>query len=436
MTVVALIAAVPAFAVMGGQRSEAVPAHRPASNYSDVCDTAYDKQAPATDTFAHPLRVGMLLISPAGKNKPAVSGEEIRQRMAARGTKLSPGTQLRYGVVRYLSGGTARKTQARWVLTTCGSPRPNLVPAPDNTLKKSGTTLVDDLQLLTDSGFGETSSGDGSFAGVCDRRLDAPAPQSTRVQHPFHVGEASVEPARSGDQLGGRERVRSALRNRFPGTQIRLGRVRPLHTPGTSMLRWLVSTCGLDGSSVRPELPGVVNELLVYDVRGNLLAEHRSGSQSEGEAIIRTLPPVPYPAPTYKPASPNMCSVWSHANPDFRLRSTAVGYTDMQGCYLQAGAVVIFVSRPGGQAAAALYRAASGKEYDATYKARFPFSRFTFFSAPVGDTVRLIKLLSPHVAEVELSSGGASAARWKFDAETSTFLPCTDTTATRAPCSG
>jgi hypothetical protein len=434
-TVVALVAAVPMYALMHRGDPAAVPAHRPASSYSDLCDTAYDKQAPATDTFDHSIRVGQLLISPAGANKPAVTGEEIRRRAAARRTKLSPGTQVRYGLVRYLSAGTARKTQARWVLTTCGTPRPNLVPGPGNTLKAAGTALIDDVQLLTDSGFGETSTGGKSFAGVCDTRLDGTAPDTTRVQNAFYVGEASVESPGADEQLNGRERVRATLRNRFPGTEIRLGRVRPLHTPGTSRLRWVVTTCGLDGSSVQPQLPGVVNELLVYDAQGRLLEEQRSGPQSEAEAILRTLPPVPFPAPVYKPASPNMCSGWSHAYPDFRQRATAAGYRDMQGCYLQAGAVVIFVSKPGGRAAAAVYRAASGKEYDATYKARFPFARFTFVPAPAGDTVRLIKLLSPHVAEVELSASGGSAVHWKFDAATSAFLPCTDTTATRAPCS-
>jgi hypothetical protein len=131
-----------------------------------------------------------------------------------------------------------------------------------------------------------------------------------------------------------------------------------------------------------------------------------------------------------------MCSSWSHAYPDFRRRATAAGYTDMQGCYLQSDAVVIFVSKPGGRAAAAVYRAASGKEYDATYKAKFPYGRFTFFPAPVGEKVRLVKLLSPHVAEVELSGAGIQAIHWKFDAETAAFLPCSDTTATRAACSG
>ncbi|MDX6198303.1 MAG: hypothetical protein QOJ79_1454 [Actinomycetota bacterium] len=435
--VVAVIAAVPAFAMAGRGGPVSLPAHRPASSYSDVCDTAYDKQAPAGDTVDHAFRLGEFVISPPGANSPAVSGAEIRRRAAARRMTLSPGSQLRYGLVRYvINGRVRRQPEVRWVLTTCGRPEPRLVPTADHTLRRSGTMLVDRLELLTDSGAGESQTGAGAFAGVCDTRLDASAPAGTLVASPFHVGEASIEPPRSGEQLGGRERVRSALRHRFPGTQIRLGRVQPLHTPGPSRLRWLVTTCGLDGASVRPSLPGVVNELLVYDGTGRLLAEHRSGPRSEAEAILPRLPAVPFPAPTHKAASPNMCSEWSHAYPDFRERATAAGYTDMQGCYLQGGAVVIFVSKPGGQAAAALFRAASMKEYDATYQARFPYKRFTFFPAPVGDTVRLVKLLNPHVAEVELSGAGVAPVHWKFDAETSSFLPCSDTSATRAPCAG
>jgi hypothetical protein len=378
----------------------------------------------------------MLLLSPAGANRPAVGGEELRRRAVARGAKLWPGTQIRYGVVRYVSGGVkVYKTQARWVLTTCGRPTEQVEPAADHTLTRVGTALRDDLQLLTDSGAAESSFVGGTTLAGCATRLDAKAPPDTRIKQAFHIGEASVEPPRAGEELSGRDRVRSALRDRFPGTQVRLGRVRPLHTPGSSRLRWVVTTCGLDGASVRPALPGVVNELLVYDAGGRLIEQHRSGPRSEAEALLPRLPAVPFPAPTYHSASPNMCSSWSHAYPDFRQRASAAGYTDMQGCYLQAGAVVIFVSKPGGRAAAALFRAASGKEYDATYKAKFPYERFTFFPAPIGAKVRLVKLLSPHVAEVELS-GGIAAVRWKFDAATAAFLPCTDITATRAPCSG
>lgn len=435
--VVAAIAVLPSLALLGQGDSVTLPAHQPATSFNDVCDVPYNKQAPAEDTFDHDFRVGDFIISPPGANKPAVSGEEIRRRVAARGAKLAPGTQVRYGLVRLVVNGHVRKTpQARWVLTSCGSPRADLLPGPGRTPQRIGTRVVDDVLLLTDSGFGETSTGSESFAGVCDTRVDAKAPTSTRVQHRFHVGEASVEPAGPGEQLSGRDRVRDALRDRFPGTQVRLGRVQPLHAPGRSRLRWLVTTCGLAGASVRPELPGVVNELLVYDARGHLLDEHRSGPRSEAEATVRTLPAVPFPAATYKAASPNMCSPWTHAYPDFRRRATGAGYTDMQGCYLQAGAVVIFVTKPGGHAAAAIYRAGSRKEYEATYKARFPFERFTFISAPSGDTARLIKLLSPHVAEVELSDGGRSPVHYKFDAQTSQFLTCSDLTATRASCTG
>ncbi|MDT7536430.1 MAG: hypothetical protein QOI82_15 [Actinomycetota bacterium] len=430
-------AAVPAFALAGHGDNTSLPAHHPSRTYSDLCDTAYDKPAPPGDTIDHALLLGGVLLSPPGANKPSVSGDEIRRRAAARGMTMSPGTQVRYALVRaVINGHVRRRPEVRWVLTACGQPEPRVVPGPNRTLKQAGTMLVDRLELLTDSGAGEAQyAGLSSFA-ACDTRLNVTAPASTRVQSAFHVGEASVEPPRSGESLPGRDRVRSALRNRFPGTQIRLGRVRPLHTPGVSRLRWIVTTCGLDGSSVRPALPGVVNEVLVYDTRGRLLGEHRSGARSEAEAVLPKLPPVPFPAPTHKAASPNMCSEWSHAYPDFRQRAAAAGYTDMQGCYLQALAVVIFVTQPGGHGAAALYRAANGKEYDATYQARFPYERFTFFPAPVGDTVRLVKLLSPHVAEVELSGPGVAPVRWKFDAETSTFLPCTDTTSTRAPCSG
>jgi hypothetical protein len=123
--------------------------------------------------------------------------------------------------------------------------------------------------------------------------------------------------------------------------------------------------------------------------------------------------------------------------PDFRGRARAAGYTgEMQGCYLQAGAGVIFVSAPHGRAAAAFYRAATGNEYDATDKKGFLYDRFTLVPAPFGTTVRLLRLLSPHVAEVELSRPAQAPVDMKFDAATARILPCSDTASTAAPCQG
>jgi hypothetical protein len=434
----ALVVVVPTMLFSQNHDSAAVPAHQPAKVYDGVCDTRYDAQAPGGSTLDHSFRLGGVVFSPPGANVPTVPATEIRRRAEARGRPLDPGMQLRYGIVRYLDGKVHR-VQARWILTACGRPVSQYAPIkrgqdPRNQ-KPIGTAHQDVVELLTDSGATTSQFGETSFSGVCDTRLDERAPAADRVVGAFHVGEASVTAPAEGDQLAGRDRVRRNLRNAFPGTQIRLARVQPLHTPGEPRLRWVVTTCSLDGSSVRPRVPGVVNELLVYDSSGRLRQTERSGAQSEAERRITGLPPVPFPAPTYVSPGPNMCSPWSHAYPDFRRHALAAGYNDMQGCYLQADTVVIFLSAANGRGAAAVYHAVTPQEYERTYAKKFPWSSFTLLPAPSGSTVRLIKLLSPHVAEVELSGAGVATVRYKFDAATARFLPCADTTATSAPCS-
>jgi hypothetical protein len=440
--VLALLAAgIPTVVLTRSAQHADVPAHRPSSVYGDVCDTAYDRPAPAGNILTHPFRIGSFVFSEPGSNVPAVPAAEILARARARGLRFQPGTQLRYGLVRELRSSKPARTQLRWMLTTCGErSTPNTRPD-GRTLLPPPPPTTDRLDLLTDTGAVTDVTGAAGFSGVCDTRLDRSTPASDRVGYGFYVGESAVSAPPEGASLPGREAVLQQMTRDhvavFPGTQIRLGRVHPLHTPGAPVLRWVVTTCGIDGSSVRPQLPGTVNELLIFDAAGRLLRTERSGPRSEAESLIATFPPVPNPAPTYRAASPNMCGPWSHAYPDFRRKARAAGYTGgMQGCYLQAGAVVIFLSAPNGRGAAAYYRASNGKEYDATYKARFPYARFTLVPAPSGTTIRLLRLLSPHVAEVELSGPGQPPVHMKFDAATARFLPCSDTASTAAPCQG
>jgi hypothetical protein len=436
-TATAAVVAVPAVLLAHSHDTAAVPAHRPATSYDGICDTSYQRPAASATVLDHAIRIGSVVLSPPGDNVPAVPAAEIRRRAVARGARLSPGSQIRYGLVRYLSGGRVAKTELRWIRTACGRPQPRFVAgAGGRTERRAGTQLADDVYLLTDSGAVTTELLGLAFEGACDARLDQRAPGSDRVEAGFRVGEASVTAPTEGDALAGRRQVQRAMTDRgtFPGTQIRLARVAPVHVAGPARLRWVVTTCGLDGSSVRPELRGVVNELLVFDSRGRLVQQERSGPQNDAERSIVTFPDVPYPAPTYVSASPNMCGPWSHAYPDFRKKAFAAGYTDMQGCYQQAETTVIFLSGSRRPAAAAIYRAPSPAAYEATYARRFPWSSFTLVPAPMGSAARLVRLLNPHVAEVELSGAGAATTRYKFDAATLRFLSCDDVTATRAQC--
>jgi hypothetical protein len=443
--VVLLAAGVPTALLTQASHQAAIPAHEPAAAYNDICDTTYNHPAPAGDTLTHPFRIGSFVFSPPGANTPAVTAAQVRQRAVARGWKFEPGTQLRFALVRQLTGGQPYKTQLRWVATTCGHPSPKPPPPPphSNTLYRAPLfpPTFDQVDLVTDTGAETTETGTGGFANVCDTRLNSPAPTGDRVRIGFYVDETAVDAPPTSAALGGRRAVEQALRDRhlsvFPGTQVRLGLVHPLHAAATPTLRWLVTTCGIDGSSVRPQLPGAINEMLIFNGSGQLVQTQRSGPESEAQRLIATFPPVPTPAPTYRAASPNECGPWSHAYPDFRRKSRAAGYTGgMQGCYLQAKTVVIFISTPSGRGAAAVYRAPSIRAYDDTYKLGFPYKKFTIIPAPTGTTVRLLRLLNPHVSEVELSGGGQAPVHMKFDAATEAFLPCSDTTATAASCQG
>lgn len=418
-------------------------AHAAADAYDGICDVAYDEPAPAGDRLAAPFRVGQFYFSPPGANQPAVPAQDVRRRAERRGVEFRAGSQLRYAVVRTTRGGMVAKTEARWVLTTCGEPRPRFLRTNDPTQPMKAVkpdVLSGDVQLLTDSGHPETSAGGAAFAGVCDVRLDQDAPDLSAVTGGFHVGEALVTAPREGAALTGRQRVEEALRSdgrkTFPGTQIRLGMVQPLHRPGEPRLRWLVTTCSLDGASVRPVLPGVVNELLVYDRNGRLLQEHRSGPQSEAETALAGFPPLPATVPTHRAAHPNICGPWSHANPDLGEQSRAAGYDDMQGCYRQADSVVVFLSRPTGRAVAALATCTRQEACEKQYADRYPYETFELVPAPLGSRAELLRLLSPTVAEVRLSGDGRTPTSMKFDADSRRWLPCDDTTATRAACAG
>jgi hypothetical protein len=417
-------------------------AHRAAEAYDDICAVRHDQPAPGVDRLTTPFRIGSFYFSAPERASPAVPAAEIRRRAEARGMPFREGTQLRYGLVRSTRGGKVHKTELRWVLTTCGEPRPRFVGGDPTTPPRRGRPdlLVDDVQLLTDSGHADTSFGSGAFAGVCDTRLDERAPDLDRVTNGFHVGEARVTPPDERTGLRGRQQVERALRDLgraiFPGTQIRMAQVQPLHAAGSPRTRWVVTTCSLDGRSVRPALPGVVNELLVFDERGRLLAEHRSGPRSEAEVAIRTFPPVPDPLPTHRAAHPNMCGPWSHAYPDVRAGSRAAGYDDMQGCYRQADSVVVFLSRSSGPAVAALATCTAQTQCERQRADRYPYSAFRLVPAPRGSRAELLRLLSPTVAEVRLSGDGVAAVSMKFDARSGTWSECADATATRAPCRG
>ena len=139
----------------------------------------------------------------------------------------------------------------------------------------------------------------------------------------------------------------------FPGTQVRLALTSPLHRPGTPRLHWVVTTCGLDGASVRPALTGVVDEALVYDSRGRLLASHRGGRALRPWRLSSARPLPSASRPTVRRAR-HLCGPWSQAYPDVKARATAAGYTDMQGCYRQADSTVVFLSSPTLGAAAAV----------------------------------------------------------------------------------
>jgi hypothetical protein len=443
---VVLAAGVPVTLALPESREAPPVAHRSAEQHSDLCAVPYDRTAPLGDRVETPFRTGGLLVSapPAGAT-PAVSQKVLLERTKARGTRVEPGTQLRYGVVRRVQpDGRIGRPVLRWILTTCGLPgqeqlQPATPPtAPPAEQPKTVAVQQDQVALLTDSGA-TTDSGYGrGFNGVCATRLQDQGPEERVVNGSLAIGELRAVQPPEGAALSGRDRVLADVSGRqalFPGTQIRLALTSPLHAPGTPTLHWVVTTCGLDGTSVRPALPGVVSEALVYDSRGRLLETHRASQLS---AALAALPrtSTPETIPTYTSAHPNMCGPWSQAYPDFKDKASVAGYTNMQGCYRQAETTVIFVSSAAHGAAAAI-STATGKAYQDVYDARFPFSAFTLVPAPRGATqANLLRLLSPTVAEVRVSGPSLSPTSYKFDARNRTWQECSDTTGTRAPCSG
>lgn len=443
---VVLAAGVPASLALPAGREAAPVAHRAADQHSDVCDVPYDKPAPAGDRIERPFRIGGLLISPPPANtEPAVNQATLLERTKARGTIVEPGTQLRYGVARRVQvDGRIGKPVLRWVLTTCGRPgqellRPATPPtAPPTDRPGAVEVRRDEVALLTDSGASTEGGYGRGFGGVCATRLEDRGPAEGQVNGELAIGELRAAQPPDGATLPGRDLVTAAVRKRgglFPGTQIRLALTSPLHSAGTPRLRWVVTTCGLDGSSVSPPLPGVISEALVYDSRGRLRETHLGGQLSAAlAALARTSTPASIP--TYAAASPNMCGPWNQAYPDFKVKSVAAGYSDMQGCYRQADSTVVYVSSASRGAAAAVF-SATGQAYQDVYDDRFPYAAFTLIPAPEGATqAKLLRLLSPIVAEVRLTGPDLPPTSYKFDARSRTWQKCDDTTATRAPCAG
>lgn len=443
---VVLVAGVPATLALPTSRETPIVAHSAAEQYSDVCDVRYDQPAPAGDRIERPFRARGLLVSPPPADAlPAVRQELLLQRTEGRGTRIEPGTQLRYGVVRRVHiNGRIGEPMLRWVLTTCGRPGPEFLrPATPPTAPPAGppqtvTVAQDEIALLTDSGaVTETGSG-RTFDGVCATRLQERGPKEQVVNGEFTLDELRATQPADGATLPGRDRVLAAVRERgplFPGTQIRLALTAPLHTQGTPRLNWVVTTCGLDGDSVRPSLSGVISEALVYDSRGRLQETHRAGQLTAALAVLaRTA--TPETIPTYAAAKPNMCGPWNNAYPDFKTKATAGGYTDMQGCYRQADSTIIYLSSAT-QGAAAAVSTATGMAYQDVYDARFPYSAFTLVAAPDGATqAKLLRFLSPTVAEVQLSGPDLAPTSYKFDARSTSWQQCADTTGTRSPCAG
>ena len=443
---VVLAAGVPATLALPDGRDAAPVAHRSAQQYSDVCDVPFDEPAPIGDRIERPFRTAGLLVSPAPVGaQPAVTQEVLLERTRARGTRVEAGSQLRYGVVRRVHvNGRISQPVLRWVLTTCGRPGPEpLRPATPPTAPPTGppqtvTVAHDEIALLTDSGASTEGSSGRTFDGVCASRLNERGPKEQVVNGEFTLDELRAAQPPDGAALPGRDRVVEAVRNRgtlFPGTQIRLALTSPLHTPGTPRLHWVVTTCGLAGDSLRPTLPGVVSEALVYDSRGRLRETHQAGQLTAAvAALARTTTPATIP--TYAAAGPDLCGPWNHAYPDFKAKAAAAGYTDIQGCYRQGDSTIIYLSSATHGAAAAV-SAATGAAYQEIYDARFPYSAFTLIPAPDGATrAELLRLLSPIVAEVQLSGAGLTPTSYKFDARSRSWQQCSDTTATRAPCTG
>jgi hypothetical protein len=443
---VVLAAGVPATLALSPERDAPPVAHRSAEQHSDICDVPYDQSAPAGDRIERPFRTGGLLVSPppAGA-QPAVTQSVLLQRAKARGTHVEPGTQLRYGVTRRIQiDGRIGQPTLRWVLTTCGQPgREMLWPAtpptaPPQSRFPTVPVAQDEIALLTDSGATTEGGFRRGFEGVCATRLQNNGPDERSVNGDFVIGELRVTQPPAEATLGGRERVIEAVRQRgvmFPGTQVRLALTSPLHAPGTPRLHWVVTTCGLDGASVRPTLPGVISEALVYDSRGRLLETHRAGQLSAALAALRRVT-TPATIPTYAAAHPNMCGPWTHAYSDFKDKASAAGYTNLQGCYRQADSTVIYISSAAHGAAAAVFTA-SGKTYQDVHSAGFPYSAFTLIPAPEGAThAKLLRLLSPTVAEVQLTGPDMESTSYKFDARARAWQECDDTRGTRATCTG
>jgi hypothetical protein len=445
---VLVIGAVPAFALLPKHDAPVVPAHHPARSFNGVCDVPHQVDAPSGDRIVQPFRSGLFLVSPPGTNIPAVSAAELLKRVERRGElTIRPGTQLRYGLVRRVGrNGEASKPQLRWILTACGIPAKEPKDLQSAVQVRPGvqvpqvTVLRDELLLLSDSGAQTDGDRAATFRGICDTRLDVRGSTDPDLRRGFHVGEITVSPAER-RSYPGRDKVLMALRNRFPGTQVRLGLVQPLHAVGRPELRWVATTCGLDGGSVRPRLPGVVDEALVYDMSGHLLAEHRSGPQSEAEQAIRNAPPLPTPLPTYVPPGPNQCFHWIHAYKPFVVGMTAAGFTSPEGCVMQKDIVVVYLSSTHGAVAAVSARAGDSMATDQGYQQQrvtnFPWAGFRLVAAPDGATkAHVLRFLSRTVAEVELSGPGLAPRSYKFDSASLNWLDCADRTATLQPCRG
>lgn len=441
---VLLVASVPiALALPSGDRAPSL-AHEAAEQYSSVCQVPYDQPAPDESRITTAFRTASgFLISPVPPaTAPAVQAQELRRRVQARGMTLEPGTQLRYGLVQRIRARGLTDLQARWILTTCGIPQP-ADPRIDPRQPLPAAEHVDigntQISLLSDSGAITADMGMLDFGGICDSRMNVEAPDlPTRSE--FHVGEILVKPAPDGAALPGRAAVLDDLRRDgrlAAGTQVRLGQTQPLHAAGMPRLAWVATTCGLDGDSVRPRLPGVVNEARVYDRRGRLLSEHRSSPESEAAILLQRQAPLPTDIPTYKAAAPNLCGPWNAAYPTFAQGAAAAGYRNMQGCYLHAGNTVVLLSSATNGAAAAVFTPDSPRQYQDVYDARFPYDAFELLEAPDGATDAVIlRFLSPTVAEVRLSGPDLPATSYKFDARSRTWQDCAATTGTRAACIG
>ncbi len=291
VTAVLLVAATPAALSLPRDSRPTQVAHEAAQTYDGICAGPYDRPAPTGDRIVRSFRYGTVLVSPApADSRPAVDADVLRQRAQARGVAVSPGSQLRWGLVRRLSdNGRIYQPQLRWVLTTCGRPIPLEVPGTPQPVEPGRGTAARRCSCSPTAGPAPPRRTAPCSAACATSGWTAAAPAGNAVVRSFHVGELRVTRPPEGAVAGRRGAALDTLERRgyaFPGTQVRLGLVQPLHRPGAPRLAWVATTCGLDGQSVRPRLPGVVSEALVLDARGRVVEEHRSGAESEALALI------------------------------------------------------------------------------------------------------------------------------------------------------